>query len=632
MRPLAIAVVMAGVVLLALGTWLILRASLGAPRARKATPPVPRVANRPRAAVPFPPAAAARTAAPPVSDEDVAWQRPTPSAAGDRLAEPTLAGADLFDDETPPAPADLVEPGPAGPARPDGFPAEPPVPGTHPAGDDTTTSADPVPADDRLTEPPVAGADLREDDTRPATPGDPTDGAHPVGGETTPAPDQPLAEPTLAGAHPVRDDTTPAPQPSTADAARAAGDDTTSGADERRAEPSVAGAHLHVDETAPGDTAEAVAESPAAQERPPSVEPTLAGAHRVDPTGEAAADEPADEPPSTPIDLPAGAAAWGTPAAGAPGDDAGGGRPATGEGAAAADETRPVRDDRDRMAPRSRFAESLAAQAEDPHQGAGAAPHGDAVMPMGTVLGGAADHPPLPPPAAPPTDDDRDPFADWAQERPAPSGHQVGPVVDQQGPLPDLGATPGQPAEDDWAARFGALAEQLGESRPEPPADQPWPSRQDPRPDETPPADRPPTPPTWLRPEQASRDRRDEPFGRPYGQEPGPGPPDRRPYGPEPERRRPEPETGARPGSGGAARSPGMRPHQGRPEDPRQAAVYDALTINEHVLDEVWTSPSVDVLKVVSSIVVNALDAYEDDPAEYADWVAVHRTGNCDCH
>ena len=68
------------------------------------------------------------------------------------------------------------------------------------------------------------------------------------------------------------------------------------------------------------------------------------------------------------------------------------------------------------------------------------------------------------------------------------------------------------------------------------------------------------------------------------------------------------------------------------PEDPRQAAVYDALAINEQVLDEVWTSPSVDVLKVVSSIVVNALDAYEDDPAEYADWVAVHRTGNCDCH
>ena len=64
----------------------------------------------------------------------------------------------------------------------------------------------------------------------------------------------------------------------------------------------------------------------------------------------------------------------------------------------------------------------------------------------------------------------------------------------------------------------------------------------------------------------------------------------------------------------------------------RQAAVYDALAINEQVLDEVWTSPSVDVLKVVSSIVVNALDAYEDDPAEYADWVAVHRTGNCDCH
>ena len=81
-----------------------------------------------------------------------------------------------------------------------------------------------------------------------------------------------------------------------------------------------------------------------------------------------------------------------------------------------------------------------------------------------------------------------------------------------------------------------------------------------------------------------------------------------------------------------AARQAGTRSREGRPEDPRQAAVYDALAINERVLDEVWTSPSVDVLKVLSSIVVNALDAYEDDPAEYADWVAVHRTGNCDCH
>jgi len=71
---------------------------------------------------------------------------------------------------------------------------------------------------------------------------------------------------------------------------------------------------------------------------------------------------------------------------------------------------------------------------------------------------------------------------------------------------------------------------------------------------------------------------------------------------------------------------------RGRPEDPRQAAIYDALAINEHVLDEVWTSESVDALRVVSSIVVNALDAYEDDPAEYADWVAVHRSGRCDCH
>jgi hypothetical protein len=92
------------------------------------------------------------------------------------------------------------------------------------------------------------------------------------------------------------------------------------------------------------------------------------------------------------------------------------------------------------------------------------------------------------------------------------------------------------------------------------------------------------------------------------------------------------PSPGALTGPRAAAQQAGPRSRRGRPEDPRQAAVYDALAINEQVLDEVWTSPSVDVLKVVSSIVVNALDAYEDDPAEYADWVAVHRTGNCDCH
>jgi hypothetical protein len=83
------------------------------------------------------------------------------------------------------------------------------------------------------------------------------------------------------------------------------------------------------------------------------------------------------------------------------------------------------------------------------------------------------------------------------------------------------------------------------------------------------------------------------------------------------------------------AAPPARRPRQrgrGRPEDPRQGAVYDALTINEQVLDEVWTNPAVDVLKVVSSIVVNALDAYEDDPAEYSDWVAGHQSGQCDCH
>jgi len=60
--------------------------------------------------------------------------------------------------------------------------------------------------------------------------------------------------------------------------------------------------------------------------------------------------------------------------------------------------------------------------------------------------------------------------------------------------------------------------------------------------------------------------------------------------------------------------------------------VYDALSINEHVLDEVWFSSSVDVLRVISSIAANALEAYDDDPASFAEWVAVHRTGECDCH
>jgi hypothetical protein len=256
-------------------------------------------------------------------------------------------------------------------------------------------------------------------------------------------------------------------------------------------------------------------------------------------------------------------------------------------------------------------------------------------MPMGTVLGGPAAYPPLPPPQAPlpppappatpppaaePGAGDAERFEEWARERPSAHGHQLGPVVDQRGGLPDLGATPSQPAEDDWTARFGALAEQFDEPgarepEPRPPAEQSWPSGPGPRPDDAA-ADTPP-PPTWLRPDRPPQEP--EPFGGPYGREPAPA----------------APEAGQPSGGAGtaraAARQAGTR-SRGRPEDPRQAAVYDALTINEQVLDEVWTSPSVDVLKVVSSIVVNALDAYEDDPAEYADWVAVHRTGNCDCH
>ena len=80
------------------------------------------------------------------------------------------------------------------------------------------------------------------------------------------------------------------------------------------------------------------------------------------------------------------------------------------------------------------------------------------------------------------------------------------------------------------------------------------------------------------------------------------------------------------------SRTPRLRVRRTRPEDPRQAAVYDALSINERVLDEVWFSSSVDVLRVIAGIASNALEAYDDDPAAFAEWVAVHRSGECDCH
>ena len=79
-------------------------------------------------------------------------------------------------------------------------------------------------------------------------------------------------------------------------------------------------------------------------------------------------------------------------------------------------------------------------------------------------------------------------------------------------------------------------------------------------------------------------------------------------------------------------RRPEQRERRARPEDPRQRAVFDALVINEGVLDEAWFSSNVDVMRVIASIAAGALDAYEDDPAGFADWVAMHRTGQCDCH
>jgi hypothetical protein len=88
----------------------------------------------------------------------------------------------------------------------------------------------------------------------------------------------------------------------------------------------------------------------------------------------------------------------------------------------------------------------------------------------------------------------------------------------------------------------------------------------------------------------------------------------------------------ARRGRFGRSRAPERRVRRPRPEDPRQRAVYDALVINEQILDEAWFNHSVDVMRVIANIASNALDAYEDDPAAFADWVAVHRSGQCDCH
>ena len=602
MRPLAIAVVIVGVVLLALGTWLILRASFGVPRkprpARPAPRPAPPVADRPRTPVAFPPAAVARTTAPPLDDES--WQRPVP----DRL---------------PPDEDLLVHP-----AR-DRVPPEEPVRDEAPARYPDETLAEEA-----------AGLDLL------------------AGSANWGSPVPPADEPT----RPEDIDRPPAPSPADEEppheppADREPTDREPTDREPTDREP-----------TDREPTEEAAAEAQAPAEAPGEEADRSPGAAPAGSTDEAPAAADADEPTTaaaTPEGTAPGAAAPGSADAAetaAPEEHRAAGATAAGAGAAAAAGWAARREsDVPQVAPRSSFAESLAAQADDTHEQprpAPPVPPGDAVMPMGTVLGGASAHPPLPPPQtplpppAPPPDeppDEQDLLQDWARERPAAPGHQVGPVVDQQGPLPDLGATPpgGEP-DDDWAARFGALAEQLGEPRPEPdqpdnrpganqpPDDQPDDQRWAARPDVPPSTDfptgpPPPEPEAWPRREPQ---RPPEPFGGPYGQQPAPPPP-YRPAGPEPPRSRDRQQGGETPRS--AARKPGTRSRQGRPEDPRQAAVYDALAINEQVLDEVWTSPSVDVLKVVSSIVVNALDAYEDDPAEYADWVAVHRTGNCDCH
>ncbi len=670
-RPLAIAVVMVGVVLLALGTWLILRASFGSPRKQRPAPPAPRpgpqVADRPRTAIAFPPAAVARTSAPP---EEALWQRPALEApsAGD--------GAVTAAVHEPAAAAEMPD-----------EPAEEPAPFDLPAG--AAAWGAPVPPED---EPTPAAADVADQPPAPAAAEAPAEEAP---AEEAPAEEAPAEE---ASAEEASAEEAPAEEASAEEAPAEEASAEEASAEEAPAEEPAA---VPATDEAPTPDEAGAAPAAAAAETPP-VEPTgETPAEAADQTPAAetpAAETPAAETPAA--ETPAAE----TPAAETPADGAAAAGPAAAAGAAGAAAgaaaaaagwaARREPDDAPQVAPRSSFAESLAAQADESHEPprpTPPVPRGDAVMPMGTVLGGSAAYPPLPPPQtplpppappppqtpqtplppqtppqtplpppAPPAEQQADPLQDWAQERPAPQGHQLGPVVGQQGPLPDLGATPpGDEPDDDWAARFGALAEQLGEppagARPdgpsEPAPDQQWPSRPDP--DESPTTDfstgpLPREPDDWSRPApQQPPARRDEPFGRPYGQPPGPPPPHRA-AGPEPAWPREQGPQPARPWEQGpeparpreqapetpraASRQAGTRSRRGRPEDPRQAAVYDALTINEQVLDEVWTSPSVDVLKVVSSIVVNALDAYEDDPAEYADWVAVHRTGNCDCH
>src|SRR4051794_29397018 len=88
MRPLAIVVVIVGVVLLALGTWLILRASLAKPPA-----PAPKRADPaagPREPLAFPPAAAVRTGSSRWTPEDdpTLWQRPSGSDSSSDSSSP----------------------------------------------------------------------------------------------------------------------------------------------------------------------------------------------------------------------------------------------------------------------------------------------------------------------------------------------------------------------------------------------------------------------------------------------------------------------------------------------------------------------------------------------------------------
>ncbi len=642
-RPLAVLVLVLGTVLLALGCWVILRASFRSEPPPRAGGPARRPAGRPAPPGQRPPAQRRPAGAPAAGtparrpDDPLPPLTPPPMSPPHRrealrvvrpegeatrrlpvLGEPPGSAPPRSEPPRsapprptpPPAPprrpggatrADLYTPRPAQPApAPDagdvaaseGLSVAGRTPDRDASERDATASRDGlatqahVAAQPDDAEPASASsaptAEQQADDAphqeRPAAPTE----QEPAPGATVEPERAPRSEPTAAApgpagtAEPESAATPPEPEP----AAAAPGP---AGA----AEPESAGPGREPADAAPADTAVGGGDTGAGA----AVEgQSTAGVGDVEeraggvPEGEQAGRDREVLSGSTLASaLPAGSAVWGSglvPGVVAEGD----GQRRT--------EPEPVE-----VAPRSTFAASMAARAAEdeaaqpPKSGRpDGAPRGDVVTPMGTVLGGASTpvRPPgvLPPPSTP------SPAAPETTPRPDPA--PASPT-----PTPWTSPAPG-PTSTSTTQHTLAPPERTAPAGTAPEADP-----------GTPPEARGSLMDDWAR-ERPGSGAAATVHPPPTGP---PAPPPRHPAPAQPAGRRGRP-----------------RRRRGRPEDPRQGAVYDALTINERVLDEVWTNPSVDVLKVVSSIVVNALDAYEDDPAEYSDWVAGHQSGQCDCH